>query len=181
MSKINTTSGSFKSRKIFILQHFMSNWNLMLSWTEPENCFTTLGPVHKKNNAMLFAHSDTIYFSFTGMYKRSRKTWFPTVYPTISPNENFECGYPYSNSLLQFCLTLECCKLHKATRHPTKCDVINDVKLFVTVYSRIFLTLSRYPIRCRNTKDLQCLLLYTCPDFQGKFGLRTQFNSLHAG
>ena len=30
---------------------------------------------------------------------------------------------------------------HNATRHPTKCDVINDVKLFPTVYRRIY---------CRN-------------------------------
>ena len=63
-----------------------------------------------------------------------------------SPNENVECGYPYSNTLLQFELKLEHCKPHKATRHITKCDVINDVKLFPTVYRRIycckFLTLS---------------------------------------
>ena len=35
---------------------------------------------------------------------------------------------------------------HKAAHHPTRCDVINDVKLFPTVYRRIycrkFLTLS---------------------------------------
>ena len=34
--------------------------------------------------------------------------------------------------LLQFLLKLECCKLHNAARHPTKCDVINDIKLFPT-------------------------------------------------
>ena len=27
-------------------------------------------------------------------------------------------------------------KLYKGIRHPTKCDVINDVKLFPTVYRR---------------------------------------------
>ena len=74
----------------------------------------------------------------------------------ISPNENFEYGYPHSNALLQFELKLERCKPHKAARHPTKCDVINDVKLFPTVYRRIycrkFLTLSnqtpRYKSKC---------------------------------
>ena len=55
-----------------------------------------------------------------------------------SPNENFEHGYPNSNALLQFPLKLEPCKLHSAAHHPTKCDVINDVKLFPAVYRRIY-------------------------------------------
>ena len=68
----------------------------------------------------------------------------PNVY--TSPNENFEYGYLHSNALRQFRLKLEHCKRHNALRHLTKCDVINDVKLFPTVYRRIycskFLTLS---------------------------------------
>ena len=39
--------------------------------------------------------------------------------------------------VLQSCLKLERCKPHKGVRHPTKCDVINDVKLFLTL-SQIF-------------------------------------------
>ena len=54
--------------------------------------------------------------------------------------------------MLQFPLKSERCKPY----NPTKCDVINDVKLFPTVYRRIycrkFLTLSnqtsRYTIKC---------------------------------
>ena len=46
-----------------------------------------------------------------------------------SPNENFEYGYPHSNAFLQFRLKLERCKPYKTERHPTMCDVINDVKL----------------------------------------------------
>ena len=42
------------------------------------------------------------------------------------------------DALLQSRLKLEHCKLHKAARHPTKCDVINDVKLFPSVYCRIY-------------------------------------------
>ena len=69
-----------------------------------------------------------------------------------SPNENFEYGYPHSNALLK----KEHCKPDKATCRQTKCDVINDVKLFLTVYHRIycrkFLTLSnqtsRYICKC---------------------------------
>ena len=36
---------------------------------------------------------------------------------------------------MQLRLKLERCKPHKAARHPRKCDVINDVKLFPTVDS----------------------------------------------
>ena len=72
------------------------------------------------------------------------------------PNENFEYGCPHSNALLQFRLKLERCKPHNAARHPTKCDVINDFKLFPTVYHRIYchklFTLSnqtsRYKSKC---------------------------------
>ena len=49
-------------------------------------------------------------------------------------------NYPNSNALLQFHLK-ECCKRF----HPTKFDVINDVKLFPSVYRRIF---------CRNSLTL---------------------------
>ena len=55
-----------------------------------------------------------------------------------SPNENFEYGYPHSNALLQFDLKLERCKPHRAAHHPTKGDVIDDAKLFPTVYRRIY-------------------------------------------
>ena len=54
-----------------------------------------------------------------------------------SPNENFEYGNPHSYALLQFRLELERCKPHEATHHLTKCDVINDIKLFPTVYRRL--------------------------------------------
>ena len=63
-----------------------------------------------------------------------------------SPNTIFEYGYPHSYALLQFHLKLDSCKPHKAARHPTKCDVINDAEQFLTVYRKIycrnFLTLS---------------------------------------
>ena len=87
---------------------------------------------------------------------------FPTyIRQYTSPNENFEYGYPHSNALLQFRLKLEHCKSHNAARHPTKCDVINDVKLFPTVYRRIYcrkyLTLSnqksRYKSKCIRMKE----------------------------
>ena len=63
---------------------------------------------------------------------------------------------PILMHILQFELKLVRCKPRKAARHPTKCDVINDVILFPTVYRRIycrkFLTLSnqtsRYKLSC---------------------------------
>ena len=49
---------------------------------------------------------------------------------------------------------LELCKLLKAARHPIKHDIINDVKLFATVYRRIycrkFLTLSNQMLRYKS-------------------------------
>ena len=85
-----------------------------------------------------------------------KRDFRPYIRRYTSPNENFEYGYPHSNALLQFELKLERCKPHEAARHPTKCDVINDVKLFPTVYRRIycrkFSTLSnqtsRYKLMC---------------------------------
>ena len=85
------------------------------------------------------------------------KCYFQTyIQRYTSPNENFEYGYPHSNALLQFELKLERCKPYKAAGHPTKCDIINDTKLFPIVYRRIycrkFLTLpnqtSRYKLIC---------------------------------
>ena len=70
----------------------------------------------------------------SGAVKRDFWTY---IQQYTSPNENFEYGYPHSTALLQFHLKLECCKPYIATCHPTKCDIINDVKLFQTVYRRI--------------------------------------------
>ena len=55
----------------------------------------------------------------------------------ISDDITPQDGYPHSNALLQFRLKLARCKPHNAARHPTKCDVINDVKLFPAVYQDI--------------------------------------------
>ena len=98
----------------------------------------------------------------SGAVKRDLRTYIRRY---TSPNENFEYGYPHSNALLQFRLELERWKPHKAARHQTRCDVINNVKLFPTVYHRIycrkFLTLSnqtsRYKIKCiRMSNQCSC-------------------------
>ena len=89
----------------------------------------------------------------SGAVKRDFRTYIQRYNST---NKTFEYGYPHSNALLQFPLELKHCKPHKAARHPTICDVIDDVKLFPTVYRRIycrkFLTLSnqtsRYKSKC---------------------------------
>ena len=87
----------------------------------------------------------------SGDVKRDFRTY---IQPYTSPNENFEYGYPHSNVFLQFGPKLKRCKMHKAARHPTKCDIINDIKLFPTVYRRIycckFLTLSNQTLRYKS-------------------------------
>ena len=77
----------------------------------------------------------------SGAVKRELRTY---ILRYTSPNENFEYGYPHSNALLQSHLKFESCKPHKAARHPTKCDIINDVKLFPTVYH----SFTGYKIKC---------------------------------
>ena len=44
-------------------------------------------------------------------------------------------GQKYSDALLQVPLKLKRCKAHRAGRHPRICDIINDIKLFLTVYA----------------------------------------------
>ena len=41
----------------------------------------------------------------------------------------------HSNAFLHFRLKMEFYKPHKAVHHPTKCDVINDVKLIINLMS----------------------------------------------
>ena len=87
-------------------------------------------------------------FSFGEVYRHGQKFCFTATHikPDFllyirrytSPNGKFEYGYSHSNALLQFTLKLKHCKPHKAACHQTKCDVINDVKLFPTVYCRIY-------------------------------------------
>ena len=75
----------------------------------------------------------------------------PMVY---SPNEKY--GYPHSKCTSAVSSQIEPCKSNKAARHPMKCDVINDIKLFPSVYHRIYgrklLTLSsqklNFKIKC---------------------------------
>ena len=71
----------------------------------------------------------------SGAVKRDFRTYIRRY---TSPNEKFEYGYPHSYALLQFRLKIERCKPHDAARHLMKCDVINDVELFPTVYRRIY-------------------------------------------
>ena len=96
-------------------------------------------------------------------------------------SQDISPGYVCSNALLQFRLKLELCKLHKVACHPTRCDVINDVKLFQTVYRIIychkFLTLSnqmsRYKSMCirilyLNTSAADDKFCNIFPNFQKK-------------
>ena len=94
-------------------------------------------------------------------------------------NENVEYGYHHSNAFLQFCLELERCKPYKAAHHPRKFDVINDVKLFATVYCSLYcckcLTLSNqtscYKAKCIgiSSQIAETILIY-CFSFSFHFG-----------
>ena len=76
----------------------------------------------------------------------------PYIRQYTSPNEFFNMVIP----ILMHFFKLELCKPNKAAHHLTICGVIEDVKLFLTVYRRKycrkFLTLSnqtsRYKSKC---------------------------------
>ena len=85
-----------------------------------------------------------------------------------SPNENFEYDHLHSDALLYIRLKLECYKPHKASCHPTKCDVINDAKLFPTLYYRIyyrkFMTISIQMLRYK-IKYIKIVAVIVCVFF----------------
>ena len=80
----------------------------------------------------------------------------PYIQRYTSPNENVEYGYPQFNTFPQVRLKLEQCNQHVAAHHPTICDLINGVKLFMTIYRRIYCSkflrlsnqMSHYKIKC---------------------------------
>ena len=70
-------------------------------------------------------------FSFSGAVKRDLRTYIRRY---TSLNENVEYGFPNSNAHLQFHRKLEFCWPYNDAHHPMKCDIINDIKQFHTVY-----------------------------------------------
>ena len=73
----------------------------------------------------------------------------------ISQNNKFECGYRHSNRILRlltvkiFVLSLECCKLRRATCDATKLDIINGIRPFSTENHRYAVTnFLRFSIIC---------------------------------
>ena len=81
-------------------------------------------------------------------------------------------GYLHCNALLQFRLKSELCKHHKAVCHPTRCEIINDVKLFPIVYHRIychkFLMSSNQTSRYKS----KCTRILFSRAFSSNFGKR---------
>ena len=59
----------------------------------------------------------------SGAVKRDFRT---CIRRSTSPSENFEYGSPNLNAVSS---RIGVWETHKAARHPTRCDVINDVKL----------------------------------------------------
>ena len=98
------------------------------------------------------------------------------IHRYTSSNKNFEYGYPQSNAHLRIDLKLERCKPHKAACHPMKGDLYDDLKLFSTVYCRIycrkFLMLSNqisgYKHKCIRIPDIKQRVLIKAS--QHKFG-----------
>ena len=80
---------------------------------------------------------------FTATRTRSRKTWFPNVCPTIY--------LPKWKVWIWL-------QAYKAARYPTKPGVINDVKLFPTLYRSIYcLKFWRYLINQTSRYKSKCI------------------------
>ena len=99
---------------------------------------------------MLLSSADFFQNHFSFFQKSFRNTIIQSN--SLDPDpEICEYGYPRFNVLLQSRLKLERCKQQKAARHPTICEIINDVK-YRRIYCRKFLTLSnqmsRYNSKC---------------------------------
>ena len=94
-------------------------------------------------------------FSLIAISEQSHKTWFQTVFLTIYQP-------PHQIKILNMVISLECCKPHKVTCYPKKCDINNNVKLFLTVYHRIycgkflmlFNQMSHYKMKCIRVQDI---------------------------
>ena len=71
----------------------------------------------------------------------------------------FEYSYAHFNALLQYRFKLERCKPHKAARYPTKCGVINDVKILPTV-SQDILSQSFDVIHQTSRSKIKCIRIY---------------------
>ena len=64
--------------------------------------------------------------------------------------------------ILNMVISLECCKPHKAACYLKKCDINNEVKLFLIVYRRIYCgnvlmlsnQTSHYKIKCIRIQDI---------------------------
>ena len=76
-----------------------------------------------------------------------------TTYVTLLNKhfEHVEHVYPHSKAMYAVLSQLKRCRLHKTERHPTECDVINDVKLFQTSIYTVA-NFRSYRIKHRVTK-----------------------------
>ena len=91
-----------------------------------------------------------------------KKGFFDRIYDDVPPRlKILNTVIPI---LMHFC-KLEHCKPHKAPRHPMKCDIIYDVKLFPIVYRRIyckiFFSLSNQMLRYK----IKCIRIQVCTNF----------------
>ena len=59
------------------------------------------------------------------------------IYDVIPPKRNLKMAIPILN-LMHFCTFVSNCSIEMCIKRPTKCDVINDVKLFPKVFCRIY-------------------------------------------
>ena len=146
----------------------------------PQNTVSQLGTVIKKFHFFLFSFF-FFFFIFFFFFLGGGGGGYIVGYTVVNSNENLVYGYPH---LMRFySLVSECrsvisrIKPRKGPGHPTKCDVINGVKLFPTVHHTIAI-FWRYPIRsraCQIHYDVQLPMRNYCNKLRNRSRIREEY------
>ena len=119
-------SHPFRIRRRLIIELICESFKIYAFRNQESTCWTAY-------RCFIFASIQTLQCSVASPYHVILKiACFQKNMWAEATLVEFEHGYPHSNALLQFCFKFERWKLHRLTHHPTKCEVINNVKLFLT-------------------------------------------------
>ena len=135
-----------------------------ISYTNLQLSNLSVSNIHLRDNCIQNFHSGRCIVIYTVgnlvLWRCTSGAVKCDIRPSIrytSSKENFEYSYPHSNAFLQFPLIMESCKPHKATRHPTKCDILNEINVFQTVNRRIYCSKFLMLSHQRSHNKIKCI------------------------
>ena len=89
---------------------------------------------HLGDNYSKFSFGEVYHWIYGQKFSFTAVDFQTYICRYTSPNKKFEYGIPILMHFCSFISNFKHYKPHKAACHLTKCGVINDVKLFATVY-----------------------------------------------